>query len=91
MDEQNTLETIRMDAAKANQIKDIDNRFTYHPPISNQTERYLAVRAKAKELAMLIASSSEMSREQSLALTKLQECVMWTNASIAINEVDHAR
>jgi hypothetical protein len=65
--------------------KDIANRFTYHKPEGSQPERYVAIRDKAKELAELIAQTSHESREQSLALTKLQEAVMWANAGIACN------
>ena len=64
----------------------LDNIFMYHAPKDNQTERYEEIRAKAKELANLILSNTPSSREQSLAITKLQESVMWANASIACNE-----
>jgi len=64
----------------------IENDFTYHPPHGDQLLRYQALRAAAKDLATLIAESSKPSREQSLALTKLEEAVMWANAGIARNE-----
>lgn len=67
-------------------IKDLNRRFTYHAPKGSQPERYVAIRNKAKELAGLIVSCSLPSREQSLALTKLEECSMWANAGIARNE-----
>lgn len=65
----------------------IDNTFTYHAPKGDQPARYEALRSKARELARLIEASCPESREKSLAMTKLQECTMWANASIAINEV----
>ena len=65
---------------------DLTKRFTYHPPKGSQPERYVAIREKAKELATLIVECSKESREQSLALTKLEECSMWANAGIARNE-----
>jgi hypothetical protein len=65
---------------------DVENTFTYHAPQGTQQERYQALRAKAKELATLIESSCPASREASLALTNLQQSIMWANASIAINE-----
>lgn len=65
---------------------DIENTFTYHPPKADQPERYEAIRSKAKELAELIELSCPTSREKSLAFTKLEESVMWANASIARNE-----
>lgn len=64
----------------------IDNNFSYHPPKTNQPARYTDLRDKAKELAHLIDEHCPESREKSLALTKLEEAVMWSNASIARNE-----
>ena len=46
---------------------------------------YTEIREKAKELAYLIDSTCPDSREKSLAMTKLEECVMWANAGIARN------
>lgn len=65
---------------------DIDRNFTYHPPKPGQPERYAAIRAKAKELAELIDAECPQSRERSIAMTDLENCVMWANASIARNE-----
>lgn len=67
-------------------LMDIDNKFTYHAPKDDQVERYKAIRAKAKEFAELIDSLCPPSRERSLAMTKMEESVMWANASIARNE-----
>ena len=64
----------------------IDNTFTYHAPKNDQTERYQRIREWAKELATVISRDCPESREKSLALTNLQQSVMWANASIAINE-----
>ena len=65
---------------------DIEKNFTYHAPKVGQPERYDIIRNKAKELAYVIANSCIDSREKSLAFTKLEEAVMWANASIARNE-----
>lgn len=62
------------------------NRFTYHPPKGDQAARYNHLRAVARSLALDIASTCPPSRERSIALTKLEEAVMWANASIARNE-----
>jgi hypothetical protein len=64
----------------------IENAFVYHPPKEGQPERYEQIRAKAKELALLIVDLTPASREQSLAITALEEAVMWGNAAIARNE-----
>jgi len=65
---------------------DIDNNFTYHDPKEDQTARYISIREKGKSFAQLINELCPPSRERSLAMTKLEECVMWANASIARNE-----
>ncbi len=65
---------------------EIEIRFTYHAPKAGQRERYEALRDKAKELALLIDASCPESREKSLALTKLDEVIMWANAAIARRE-----
>jgi hypothetical protein len=64
----------------------IDNNFKYHSPKEDQPDRYSTIRAHAKELAHIINDNTPASREQSLALTALEECVMWANAAIARNE-----
>lgn len=64
----------------------IDNTFTYHAPFGDQASRYEQLRAKAKETAQLIDSCCPDSREKSLALTSLQQTIMWANAAIACNE-----
>lgn len=64
----------------------IDNTFTYHRPFGNQPQRYEDIRNEAKALARVIQRACPESREKSLALTNLQQAVMWANASIAINE-----
>jgi hypothetical protein len=64
----------------------IENNFTYHAPKPGQAERYEQLRAKAKELALLITDLTPSSREQSLAITELETAVFWANAAIARNE-----
>jgi len=64
----------------------IENNFKYHPPKGNQQERYVTIRNEAKDLAISIDALCPDSREKSLAMTKLEEAVMWANASIARNE-----
>lgn len=67
-------------------LVDLDNLFTYHTPTLQQIGRYSDLRSKAKELAALVITTTPQSREQSLALTAIQQAVMWANAAIAINE-----
>lgn len=70
-----------MDAA------DLANRFTYHAPKSHeQAEKYTWIRKEAHQLAILINEQAPDSREKSLAITHLEDAVMWANAAIARNE-----
>lgn len=66
--------------------EELNNRFTYHAPMGDQTARYEFLRAHAKDLALKIVEATPVSREQSLAITKLEEAVFWANAAIARNE-----
>ena len=66
--------------------KQIDNNFVYHPPKEGQKERYESIREGACEYAEYLAHHCPESRELSLAMTKLEEAVMWANAAIARNE-----
>jgi hypothetical protein len=65
---------------------DLQNRFTYHAPKPDQPARYVALRDQAKALAEQIVALTPPSREQSLAITKLEEAIFWANAGIARNE-----
>ena len=65
---------------------DLDNIYTYHSPKNDQPERYVELREKAKELAVLITMRCPNSRERSIALTNLEQSIFWANASIARNE-----
>jgi hypothetical protein len=64
---------------------DLANRFTYHPPKDGQPERYQRIRDAAGTLALLLDAECPDSREKSLAVTHLENAVMWANAAIARN------
>lgn len=67
-------------------IKDIQNRFIYHAPQGDQAGRYGRIREWALNFAFEINELTPACREQSLAITALEECVMWANAAIARHE-----
>jgi len=67
-------------------VEDLNNRFTYHAPKSDQPARYEDIRRYARGLATEINQLAPDSREKSLAITSLEEAVMWANAAIARNE-----
>lgn len=60
----------------------IEHNFTYHDDPA-KAHLYQTLRAKGKELAIMIEKLSPGSREQSLALTNLEQSIMWVNAAIA--------
>lgn len=65
----------------------LNNRFMYHEPKDDdQVLRYKEIRGFGKRFAELIHNACPKSREKSLAMTKIEEAVMWANASIARNE-----
>ena len=67
-------------------MEDLVKRFTYHTPKGDQPQRYESIRGHGIDLADLIDDLCPDSREKSLAITKLEEAVMWANAAIARNE-----
>ena len=64
----------------------LEKDFIYHAPKGDQVERYGNIRASAKCFAQLLMGECPPSRELSLAITNLEQCVFWANASIARNE-----
>jgi superfamily I DNA and/or RNA helicase len=70
-------------------MKDIENRFTYHPINHEQAERCKEIGEQILSLAKLIGVLTPYSKEQSTALTLLQQVRTMSNAAIAINEVNN--
>jgi hypothetical protein len=64
-------------------LEHIENDFTYHAPTDAQVLKYTQLREDGKALARLIVNLTPPSREQSLALTHLEEAIMQANAAIA--------
>lgn len=62
---------------------EIENRFTYHAPTTAQIPLYESNRARAREYAGWLVANIPPSRELSLALTNLEQVVMWSNAAVA--------
>lgn len=63
----------------------IENNFKYHALIEGQSTKCEDIRALAKEMAYMIEEFCPNSREKSLAMTNLEQSVMWANAAIARN------
>ena len=66
---------------------EIDKRFDHHPPTGEKIGLHAKTRVAFKELAHVV-NMLPASREQSLALTALEEGLMWANAAIARNPID---
>ncbi|MBT8490686.1 MAG: hypothetical protein KJN62_06540 [Deltaproteobacteria bacterium] len=69
-----------------NKYDKIRHNFTYHPPKDNQPDKYKLLRESAFHIACQIEKYCPDSREKSLAMTNLEQAIMWANASIARNE-----
>lgn len=68
------------------ELKDLNTKFTFHSVHGDQAGRYETMRCKAKELARQFLEFCPPGRERALAMTNLQQAVMWANASIAVGE-----
>lgn len=69
-----------MDSLK---YREIGNRFIFHPVSPIVLGQLNEIRANCGELAESILSNVPEGREQSVALTKLEEVMFWANAGIA--------
>jgi hypothetical protein len=67
-------------------LEQLTKNFTYHAPKEDQPRRYTEIRDQGKAFAHAVLEDCPNSRERSLALTKIEEAVMWANSAIARNE-----
>jgi hypothetical protein len=61
----------------------IENDFRFHPADEARGEQHAKVREVLRDAAVDIVRLVPSGRERSLALTKLEEAMMWANAGIA--------
>lgn len=66
---------------------DIEKRFTSHVPTLRRIELMDKARRAALECARILADCAPESRELSIALTKIEEAMFWTNAGIARSDL----
>ena len=63
--------------------QELHTRFTHHPPSTEQIQSYGLIRNTARSFAELLQRLCPQSRELSLAMTHIEQAVMWANAAIA--------
>lgn len=64
---------------------EVVNRLGYHPATEQTKELHAGMRQLFIYSACAVLAAVPAGREQSLALTALQEAMMWANAGIACN------
>lgn len=62
---------------------DLTRRFSTHFVTKVDGDRMMDIRDRARQLAERINLEVPVGREQSLAITKLEEVVFWANTAIA--------
>lgn len=70
--------------------EDLTRRFDYYPATSETGPRHELVRAAACDFARRVLELVPEGREKALAVTKIEEAMMWANAGIARNPVNPA-
>lgn len=76
--------------ASLEQLDDIEHRFTHHPPGSPAVANtHQDIRLAMCQAAVVVADRTERCREQSLALTALEEAMFWANAAVARHHPDN--
>jgi hypothetical protein len=63
--------------------QEIQRRFTYHKPDAERADRHEMMRDAFKGVARFVSDMTPEGREQSLAMTHLEQALMWANAAIA--------
>lgn len=73
-----------MSHADPRSTADIDHRFSFHPASTpDRVAEHEKVREGCKALAHFLDELLPGGREKSLALTNLEQTVMWANAAVA--------
>lgn len=64
--------------------EDIAHRFAFHAATTDEKrDAHTSVRQQCRQLADALNESLPEGREKSLAITHLEETMMWSNAAIA--------
>jgi len=86
-DPQPPCDTERIQAERDHLHSRVESDLSYHKP-TDQTvsDRLEANRAHGKQLAHFLIENCPPGRELSMALTNLQQAMMWANAALVINQ-----
>lgn len=71
---------------KYERIDAIERSLTNHTPSADAIEQIESIRRTGKSLARVVIGQTETSRESSLALTKIEEAVMWAAKAVILDE-----
>lgn len=72
------------EAARLMDSQDLDNRFAFHPATDDEKRaQHASARRGCGNLAAHLNDLLPEGREKSLAITKLEETMMWANAALA--------
>jgi hypothetical protein len=63
--------------------QELERRFAYHAPTPGKVVRHGAVRQACLDAARIVVANTPPSREQSLALTALEEAMFHAKSAIA--------
>jgi len=63
--------------------KDLDNLFTYHPPVGNDVDTYQQIRQAGHAFATVICATVPPSDDRDRAITTIRDAVMQANAAVA--------
>lgn len=86
----NRFEKKDTNQVNVNQNDNLSNRFRYHKPGSDTVANaHSSIRLTLENAAKLVVTICPAGREQALALTKLEEAMMWANAAITRNHPDN--
>ena len=63
---------------------DLEHRFAFHPATTEEKrDEHTSMRQACLRAAQTIDETAPDGREKSLAITKLEEAMMWANAAVA--------
>lgn len=64
----------------------VERNFTYHPPKKENIHKFESLRNMGKITAEAILKYTPCCPEQTLAIRKVEEAIMWANAALARNQ-----